>query len=250
MSPPRGRAPARLGLTDRDRHILHACWSLGAATGIALHALISPQVRLATFSRRLRLLSLAGYLTQHPYGAPGHHWLYTLGRAALAPGQDWPWRPGPNQFTHTVAVAQTIVSLTRTGFAAPVRVTGWQGEGELRAFAAPGSPFPDARIDWQRETTNGAWLVEVDRGTEASGEWRRKLVRYLTSRTHDPVLTLTTSDRRAVHLAQLALEVGVPMLATTAAEIHTSTDPVVLDTRSRTRGPLSATTMPAPVSAR
>jgi len=142
---------------------------------------------------------------------------------------------------HTLDVANSIVTLTRPGFALPVEVTGWQGEAEIRSWAPPGSPFPDARIHWRRDATIGSWPIEVDRATESRTAWRRKLIRYLTAQNSDPILALTTSEARATGLAHVASEVGVPLLATTLRACQDTLDPHVLDTRTRRRLPLSQT---------
>lgn len=233
---------AGVALTERDTQILHACFSLGAAPARALHALISPDISPGTFRDRLRKLHHAGYLHQQRFVAPtGGLWLYSVGPAARAAGERRPWRPGLAQLSHTLDVATLLIAVTRPGFAAPVRVTGWKGEAEIRAWASPGAPFPDLLVTWQRDTGPGRWLVELDRATESRITWRRKLVRYLTHATTDPVLAVTTSDTRAVHLAQVASEVGVPLLSTTLAACQAGLDPVVLDTRSRRRVLLSHT---------
>ena len=231
-----------MALTDRDRQILHACWSLGAAPAHALRALISPHIGPDTFRHRLAKLHRAGYLDQQRYIAPaGALWLYSVGRRTLRPGERRPWRPGLWQVQHTLDVADAIVALTRPGFAIPGELMGWQGEAEVRSWAAPGAPYPDAVIRWQRGALAGAWWVELDRATESRTAWRRKLVRYLTTQTTDPILALTTSAARAAGLAQVAADVGVPLLATTLTACQQTPDPDVLDTRSRQRRALSQT---------
>jgi hypothetical protein len=237
-----GPRSGRLALTDRDRRILRACWSLGAAPAPVLHTLISPDVAAGTFRDRLRRLHQHGYLHQQGYAAPhGGLWLYSIGRNGLTPGEPRPWRPGLTQVQHTLDVASAIVALTRLGFGAPLEVQGWQGEAEIRAWASPGAPFPDALVRWRRDHSEGTWQVEVDRATETRKAWRRKLVRYLTDQTGDPILALTTTEARAVALARVAADVGVPLLATTLHACQISLDPVVLDTRARRRLPLSQT---------
>lgn len=133
-----------------------------------------------------------------------------------------------------------MVALTRPGFAAPLTITGWEGEAELRAWSAPGMPFPDARVTWRAGDTVGAWLVELDRATESHAAWRRKLVRYLTNPRGGQVLAITTSAARAKALATMASEIGIDLLATTiTAALHDS-DPVVLDGRRRRSSTLVA----------
>lgn len=228
-------------LTARDRQLVRAAWSLGYAPASTLRALVSPTTSGGTLRDRLRRLHRAGYLVQTRYVAPaGDLWLYGAGRAALTVGEPAPWRPSLAQIEHTLAVGQAVVALTRPGFAAPLRITGWQGEAELRAWAAPGAPYPDARISWEHDAACGSWLVEVDRATESRTAWRRKLVRYLTANLPDPVLVLTTSQTRAKGLAVVAADLGVALLATTLDAALDHDDPPVLDTRRRCRLPLSA----------
>lgn len=231
----------RLVLTERDRRIIHACWSLGYAPASTLRALVSPGTSAGTWRDRLRRLHRAGHLVRTRYIAPaGDLWLYGAGRASLAVGEPAPWRPSLAQVEHTLAVAQAVVDLTRCGFTPPLTVSGWQGEAELRAWAPPGWPYPDARITWDHDGTAGSWLVEVDRATESRTAWRRKLVRYLTAAAPDPVLALTTSQARATGLATVAADLGVPLLATTLTAVRNDDDPLVLDARQRRHLPLSA----------
>jgi hypothetical protein len=236
------RRSGTVQLTDRDQQILHSVWSLGAAPASALRAVHSPGTAAGTFRDRLRKLHQAGLLDQHRYIAPaGDLWLYSLGPAARHPGEPRPWRPGLAQLQHTLQIADALVALTRPGFAHPRQILGWQGEAEIRAWAPPGAPYPDARISWQHQGRTGQWQVELDRATESRPAWRRKLARYLSTPSPDPILAITTSDPRATHLALLAADVGVPLLATTLHACRTDLDPLVLDTRSRQRLPLSRT---------
>jgi hypothetical protein len=238
-------AGQRLVLTDRDRQLIRAAWSLGYAPASTLRALVSPATSAGTLRDRLRRLHRAGFLVQTRYVAPaGDLWLYGVGRAALTAGEPAPWRPSLAQVEHTLAVGQAVLALTRPGFAAPLHITGWQGEAELRAWAAPGWPYPDARISWTRDNRPGNWLVEVDRATESRAGWRRKLVRYLTANQSDPVLVLTTSQSRAKGLAVVAADLGVALLASTLDAALDHDDPLVLDTRRRRRLPLSAASRP------
>jgi hypothetical protein len=231
----------QLALTDRDRQLVRAAWSLGYAPASTLRALVSPATSAETLRVRLRRLHRAGHLVQTRYVAPaGSLWLYGAGPAALPADDPAPWRPSLAQVEHSLAVGQAVVALTRPGFAAPLHISSWEGEAELRAWAPPGWPYPDARISWTVDGRPGSWLVEVDRATESRTAWRRKLVRYLTANHSDPVLVLTTSDVRATGLAVVAAELGVPLLATTLAAACGQRDPPVLGARLRRRLPLSA----------
>ncbi|HVF05280.1 MAG TPA: replication-relaxation family protein [Frankiaceae bacterium] len=228
-----------IALTDRDRRLIHAAWSLGAATHTTLRALVTPETRANTLRRRLRLLHTERYLIQRQHVGPaGCLWLYSAGPRGLRSTDARPWRPSLAQIEHTVAVGYTIVALTRPGFVPGLHVTGWQGEAELRSWAAPGEPFPDARITWEHGGASGAWLVEVDRGTESRSAWRRKLVRYLISATTETVLAVTTTQRRAAGLAAVAADIGVDLIATTIEDVVRE-NPDVVDVRTGTRVPLS-----------
>lgn len=224
-----------VALTDRDRALIRAAWSLGAATSPTLRALVTPQTNPDTVRRRLRRLHRDGYLTQtRVFGPAGCVWLYGIGPKALRPDDPRPWRPGLAQLQHTVAVGEIVVALTRPGFAAPLTITGWQGEAELRAWSAPGMPYPDARVTWRAGDAAGAWLVELDRATESHAAWRRKLVHYLTNARGGQVLAVTTSAARAKALAAMGSEIGVDVLASTFVAVRQDDDPRVYDARSRT----------------
>lgn len=224
-----------IALTDRDRALIRAAWSLGLATHETLRLLVSPQTRANTLRRRLGQLHRHGYLTQTRHVGPGGCiWLYGVGARGLTPGEPRPWRPSLAQLEHTLAVGDVLVALTTAR--AGLTVTGWQGEAELRSWAAPGAPYPDARMTWEAKGMSGAWLVEVDRGTESHAAWRRKLVRYLSCAESEPVFVVTTAPRRARAIAQLASELGVDLLAGVALD---DGDPPVFDALSRRRTTLS-----------
>ena len=170
-----------VALTDRDRALMHVAWSLSAATAPTMQALIGSTTHPDTFRRRLRRLHREGYLTQTRHVGPaGCVWLYSLGPRGRASDGARPWRPSIAQLERTLAVGEVLVALTRPGFAAPINVINWHGEAELRGWAQPGAPFPDACVTWLHGKIEGLWLVEVDRGTESQAAWRRKLIRYLT----------------------------------------------------------------------
>jgi Replication-relaxation len=236
------RVTAAVRLTSRDRAVIRACWSLGAATAGVLQALTSPQTSVNTLRARLRQLRQAGQLGLVRYVAPERGlFLYVVGPEALEPGSPRPWRPSLSQVQHTIDVGSAVVALTRPGFAGLTSTT-WIGEAELRGWAQPGAPFPDAIVRWTAPDAQGTWNVEVDRATETRAFWRRKLVRYLGQGDHDSVvLALTTSRQRALHLAQVSADVGVPLVAATLRAVTTSLDPEVLDTRTRRRVLLSQT---------
>lgn len=230
-----------IAITERDRALIRAAWSLGAATHATLRDLVSPDTQADTLRRRLRHLHRERYLTQTRHVGPaGCIWLYGAGARTRRSGGARSWRPGVAQLEHTLAVGEAVVALTRVGFAAPVEVTGWQGESELRSWAVLGEPFPDARVTWRVGEVESAWLVELDRGTESRAAWRRKLVRYLMADLREPVLALTTSFQRANALAVVAADVGVDVLATTLEAVRRSDDPEVIDATGARRYRLSA----------
>jgi hypothetical protein len=103
-------------------------------------------------------------------------------------------------------------------------------------------PFPDARVVWSLDGTSGAWLLEVDRATESRPAWRRKLARYLAADVLQPILAVTTSERRALGLAQVAADIGADVLATTNAHVRDENDPPVFDALRSRRVPLTEAT--------
>lgn len=242
-------APGRdLAITERDRAIITTVTRLGATTSGVLRHLHAPDTAAPTVRRRLRALTRARLLNASPYLGPGGQLhLYTVGPAALAPGQDRPWAPSLGQLGHTLAVGETLLQLLTPRLAPGIQITGWQGEAELRGWAKPGHPHPDLRAHWQADHTapgeggeGCGWLeVEVDRGTEAGPAWRRKLTRYLTHTPDATVLAVTTSDTRARNIAEIAHGLGVHLLALDAAALATGGDPLVYDTRGRRHRPLS-----------
>ena len=234
-----------LALTERDHALIHAAWSLGLCTAATLRALVSPHTSAGTLRDRIRLLHRERYLTQVRYVAPkGALWLYGAGPKTRRPHERPGWKPSLAQVEHTLAVSEAIVALTRPGFAAPLVITGWQGEAEIRAWADRGEPYPDARITWQHDTKLGAWLVEVDRSTESRAAWRRKLARYLTRPSPDLILVLTKTRHRAANIAALASDVGLPAMTTSLPSAITETDPTVFDSAGRRTVPLSETCAP------
>lgn len=230
-----------VALTERDHALIHAAWSLGLATSETLRSLVSPHTSAGTLRDRIRVLHREHYLTQVRYIAPkGALWLYGAGPKTRRPHERPGWKPSLAQIEHTLAVGDAIVALTRPGFASPIVVTGWQGESEIRAWAEPGHPYPDAHITWHLDGTRGGWLVEVDRSTESRAAWRRKLARYLALPSMDPILVLTRTRQRAANIAALASDVGVPLLTTSQLAATTTLDPPVFDATGRRIASLSA----------
>lgn len=209
-------APRRTPLNARDLKLLHATWSLGWATSHVLTAVVAPTTSVKTLAGRLTELCHAGYLRRHRVAAGfgGHVWLYGTGRraGAIDPSYAAPWRPSRAQPLHTAAVAATLAALVEPGQLGRLHVTGWEGEAELRTWHDPAAALPDLLVRWTDGETHGAWAVEVDRGTEARGAWRRKLVRYLDAK--DAILVVTTTEARARNIALLARQLGVPALTT------------------------------------
>jgi hypothetical protein len=119
----------------------------------------------------------------------------------------------------------------------------WEGEAELRGWeppGQPGQPRPDLVIHWTantgdnsaagQRTASAALAVEVDRGTEATAAWRRKLDRYRRTQRFPLILAVTTTDTRARHLARLAATIGTPLITlgqAALADLH----PTAYDSR-------------------
>lgn len=231
----------RVSITPRDRLLVHAAWSLGWVTSPTLTQLVSPGTSVKTLTGRLSELAAAGYLRRRhvPAGPGAHIWLYGAGRNAATIDTAYrdAWRPPDTQLAHTLAVSETIAALVRPGALGQIEVTAWHGEAELRTWQEPGAPLPDLRLRWRLGDESGTFAVEVDRGTEARGAWRRKLVRYLHTRHHVP-LVVTTSDDRARNIARLARELGVPALTTDRHTLEAAAPPQVYDARRGRRRPI------------
>jgi hypothetical protein len=164
-------------------------------------------------------------------------WVYETGPRAgrLAEAFRQVWRPPAMQLEHTLAVGDALLQLTQSDRFPGLTVDGWQGEAELRAWAKPGDPYPDGAVYWTAGEQRGCWWIELDRATETSKTWRKKMLRYFlaptTKRTQLP-LAVTTSRRRAIRLAAVAHEMGQPLLVTTRTDLDAGGDPPVYDART------------------
>jgi len=229
-------------LNARQGALIHSCYSLGWVPGSTLHALHGQTGDYKNFYQSLKLLCQSGYLDRERVTTrtPTTVNLYGVGRAALAVGQPRPWRPRPAQLEHTLAIGEVLGLLARPGRYGWLSVTGWQGEAELRDWAARGDPYPDLLVNWRVDGGAGSWCVEVDRGTESGPAWRRKLVRYLRARPTATILAITTSAARARNLAQLGVDAGVHVQALALTELIAGDPPEVYDSRTRTRLSLPA----------
>ncbi|MHB8450164.1 MAG: replication-relaxation family protein [Mycobacteriales bacterium] len=230
-------------VTAGDVALLRAAWSLGWASPATLAGLALPGQQVATVTRRLRWLCLHGYLRglRLLFGPAGHRQLYTPGRLAgqVDPGLVDGWRPPLSATAHTVAVGAALLAAHRADLAPPLSVAGWSGEAELRAWAEPGESVPDARVTWVGPGGRGRWLLEVDLGTESRAVWRRKLAGYLDAAPEDTVVALTPGPLRARHIAQLASEVGVALVAAPGEAWASEPGCTVYSARWRRRLPLA-----------
>lgn len=212
----------RIVITPRDRALIRAVWSLGATTSDVLQQLVSPETGPRAMRRRLHVLCAAGYLRQRRIiGGQGHTYLYTTRPAAsrLEPGTGEGWQPSLAQLEHSLLTGRVIAALVRGAALAPAQATGWQGEAELRSWARPGDPYPDGRLTWVEGRRSGAWLLEVDRGTESRAAWRRKLGRYLVADPADDVLAITPSAARGAALTGLARSEGLVVTSLPIADV-------------------------------
>jgi hypothetical protein len=226
-----------------DRDLLHVAWSLGWATPGAIGGLGSPGSTGSSVDRRLFRLRQQGMLRPMdlPQGPRRHRTLLAVSRRAreVDPGLAGGWRPPPAAAWHSVDVGLALLAATDPALAPGLRVESWQGEAELRAWVRQGQPYPDARVSWATAAGRGRWWVEVDRGTEGRAAWRRKLARYGELRAGDWVLAVTTGDVRSRHLAGLAVESAVPLVACTLAAFRAGGDPEVYVSPVRQRARLS-----------
>lgn len=215
-----GRRPAPRVLTPAERRILHAVWSLGRVPGGPLAALACPGQSAAVVRARLSGLARGGLLVRRwvPDEVCGD-WFYELGRRGVRSDAGFAggWRPPLAQAAHTAAVGASLVGLLAgvPGWA----VESWQGEAQLRGWARPGEPFPDARLVFAAAGVRVAVLLEVDLGTESRAAWRTKLGRYLAYPLPGVLLAVTTTPARARRLAAEAGALGVPMCATTLERV-------------------------------
>lgn len=233
-------SPLRPGTrpTELDRPIIATCYSLGLASPATLYALHFPDRTFSALYQRLYRLRHAGYLDQ--LNRPGARGLHAVGRASLPPGTPRPWRPSLAQLDHTLAVGDTLAALAAPGRLPELRITGWKGEAELREWAEAGQPFPDLQISWAAGQRSGTWQVEVDRGTESQGQWRRKLSRYLSRWPDAQLLAVTPGAVRARNLAQLGADMGMHLQAMPAGALADPATARVYDSRQRRLVPLSS----------
>lgn len=68
-----------------------------------------------------------------------------------------------------------------------------------------------------------------------------ELAGYLAADVRQPILAVTTSERRALGLAQVAADIGADVLATTSAHIRTLDNPQVFDALRARRVSLAET---------
>jgi len=228
---------SRAGITlrQRDHDLVRAAWSLGWVTSRVLTDVVSPATSAKTLAGRLSQLVASGFLRrQRVVGGPGGHlWLYGAGRKASAidPAYADAWRPPDFHLAHTIEVGAILAALITPGRLGELVVNDWKGQAELRTWHRPGDAMPDLSVRWTAGTYVGAWLVEVDRGTESRHALRRKFLRYLDS-PHREVLVVTTTDERARNIALLARELGALALTTDRRMLQSQTPVSVYDARS------------------
>lgn len=225
---------SREGITlrRRDHELVRAAWSLGWVTCRILTDVVSPATSPKTLAGRLSQLTAAGLLRrQRVVGGPGGHiWLYGAGRkaAAIDPGYADAWRPPEFHLAHTIEVGSTLAALATPGRLGALAVNEWKGQAELRTWHKPGDAMPDLLLRWTSGSQTGAWLVEVDRGTESRHALRRKFLRYLHAPDRE-VFVITTTDQRARNIAILARELGACVLTTDRRTLRADRVPQVYD---------------------
>ncbi len=141
------------------------------------------------------------------------------GGVTVAPG---PERPRPRALRHrehTLGVNRVAARLARAARAAGWRLAQWRNEAE----STHRFPAEDGRLVWIRPDASGVlvrgadartFLLEYDRGTLDSGDYRAKLEgyrRYYAAPEWEghfpcePALLFVCSDRRAEHRVRLAV---------------------------------------------
>jgi hypothetical protein len=234
-----------LTLRQRDHELVRGAWSLGWVTCRVLTDVVSPGTSAKTLAGRLSQLAAAGFLRRRRIvGGPGGHlWLYGAGRKASAidPAYADAWRPPDFHLAHTVEVGDTLAALLTPDRLGALSVTSWRGQAELRTWHRSGDAMADLAVRWSCGARVGAWLVEVDRGTESRHALRRKFLRYLHAPERE-VLVVTTTDERARNIAILARELGASVLATDRRTLCADRLPQVYDAMSGRRRPMDAIT--------
>ena len=122
---------------------------------------------------------------------------------------------------HTLATGDVLIALMGQPEIAR-RVLSWHGEAELRGWPDGEALIPDLllRLRPEGQTHPEVGLhVEVDRGTEARGHWRKKLSRYLYLPAVE-VLIATTSVQRAANLVRINEDFAVPLRTVTFDELR------------------------------
>ena len=232
-----------INLRPRDHELVRAAWSLGWVTCRVLTDVVSPGTSAKTLAGRLSQLAAAGFLRRRRIvGGPGGHlWLYGAGRRATAidPAYADAWRPPDFHLAHTVEVGDTLAALITPGRLGEIAVQGWKGQAEIRTWHKAGEPMPDLSLQWTCATRAGAWLVEVDRGTESRHALRRKFLRYLHAPGRE-VLVVTTGDDRARNVALLARELGASALTMHQRALYSDGVPEVYDAILGRRRPMDA----------
>ena len=228
-------------LRERDHDLVRAAWSLGWVTCRVLTDVVSPATSPKTLAGRLSQLAAARLLRrQRVVGGPGGHlWLYAAGpkASAIDPAYANAWRPPDFHLAHTVEVGTTLAVLLGSGRLGALAVDEWKGQAELRTWHKPGDAMPDLFVRWTSRSREGAWLVEVDRGTESRHALRRKFLRYLHARDRE-VLVVTTTDERARNIALLGRELGASVLTTDRRTFRGQAQPLVYDALVGRRRPV------------
>lgn len=230
-------------LRERDHKLVRAAWSLGWVTCRVLTDVVSPATSPKTLAGRLSQLAAARLLRrQRVVGGPGGHlWLYGAGpkASAIDPAYADAWRPPDFHLAHTIEVGATLAALLTPGRLGAIAVKEWKGQAELRTWHKPGDAMPDLSVRWTAGVRDGAWLVEIDRGTESRHALRRKFLRYLYAPGHE-VLVVTTTDERARNIAILARELGAGVLTTDRRTFRAPGLPLVYDAVSGRRRAVDA----------
>ena len=170
-------------LTARDEAVLRALVRLRVARTRDLVELLFHGVRPDTASRRLRRLFDTGNLDVRT-GDRSQPNLYTLGPE----GKAWARRCGHSvprvprgDLKHHLALVQAWCGMA--GFchrAGAVRLRALRPEWDLRREYGAGHSgvVPDALVELSANGRLLRFALELDRGSERHGEWRRKLARY------------------------------------------------------------------------
>lgn len=185
----RSRPPPRFLPTPRDRRVLEAIRTHGRLSREQIRRLFfrQPNGHLSSIqSANARLHKLVAAQLLDPVvvslGRGSGPYAYAISRrgAELVTGHAKGTAAGVGPVWHLLEIAEFRVHLELALQRAGGVLVEWQGEALLRGLfhRRTGWPLPDAVVHWRLPDSEGAFLLEWDRGTESLALLAAKLLRY------------------------------------------------------------------------